>query len=1063
MTIPYREWTQFTVRTIKAHGTYADILSNNDPTLWTTDHLASSTLGASFITGGVPPYTVDFWEIILKPSAADFELEDGMSDPIDFLLDADISLVDKHIITRGVPADSLAAPYFLIYILADPALGTWDPALVSGRYKNGVAQWDIYPIATGVDFLCKLWTWGAKYNCAAWATLGLRERVAFYSLVENSGGGGAVSWKSRQWAFQDGMKIVSHIAASVNQPNGTLGLAGEYWKYNLTPSRLQVRYFNPVVNSLSRYSMLAAGGVQLKLNGMGFNNLDAEISDMTRNGGGIPGMGTWADYIQYIYFEGLQGQGQYKLTYPGDFTLDSNLQITIASMPAMAEGTYNIRLKTHLIYDVGVPVQAWAGDWKVAADGRVSKGKRIVFTVGPVGARGTGLMIAGEYAPIDIRVRGMASLIQNGSFNLATDWDVSNTPNPTLASVAGGVSGGNCGRVTTPAGGAGQYIYDRVGSCVLGAAYHFQEWFKKGTASGGFIKIGSTQGGSEYKAWTGLADADWTFYAINFVATSSDIYISLGVEEASKTAFFDEVMFSKGSAFYDGRILGHSAIARSLSEGGAAGTIADMNIELANADRHFSVKLATELLKNQTIETFCAWKDGPEGEKSTVFTGIIDDYSLAGDVFKMTVRDITQKYFGAKIPREIATKEDYPNIHTDADGKPIPVVFGQCVYSAVAANGAVPALYVDKVNFWYLAAAHPLTITAVYADGLIKSSISEYSIVSGINGRVYIIFAADQGERKITFDATGVAYDPWNSPNGYIQNPAYIRAYLLNMIIGLPMAFMDIDSFDGMADFYESIGEDESGYLILNDEKECMEVLQELDTTYGDTGYIAKDGRYALGRKGIADFSTNVNIFAQIDTLGPPEWLYNMKDAINYIKGRFNWYPAPEVYCQSKRMRYDASVSDFGSEMGSEMELPWTTLPAMVDRRLSEELLKLGYGDRKVSFSVPLSWLDDLDLFANIRLQDPFGSDAGGVGEMGHYVYVESMAVDIQGNKIDVVARDYQWVLRAYLVLGDRGSIADNWATADESDRMFAYLCDRTTGYFADGQPGKILADRNNF
>jgi hypothetical protein len=611
--------------------------------------------------------------------------------------------------------------------------------------------------------------------------------------------------------------------------------------------------------------------------------------------------------------------------------------------------------------------------------------------------------------------------------------------------------------------GAGQYIYDKVGGLVTGSPYHFQAWFKKGTASGGFIKLGTTQGGSEYHGWTGLTDAGWTMYSLNFVPTASDLYIALGVEEAGKNAYFDEVNFYAGSKFYDGRILAHSAISRSLAESGPAGTISDMDMDLANADRHFSVKLATELLKNQTIETFCAWKDGPEGDKSTVFTGIIDDYSLAGDVFKMTIRDITQKYFSAKVPREIATKEDFPNIHTDSDGKPVPEIIGLCSYSAVAANGAIAALYVDKTLFKYLCSARAITIVNVYADGVIKAA-AEYDISSDINGWMYITFTADQGDKRITFDASGADYAAWNSVNGYIQNPAYVRAYLLNMIMGIPMAFMDIAAFDTMAAYYVSIGEELSGYLALQDEKECVEVLQELNVTYGDVGFIAKDGRYTLGRKGISDFSAGVvNLFAQTDLLAAPAWLYNMVDAVNYIKGRFNWYPAPEVYCQSERIRYDASVADFGSEMGSEMELPWTTSDNLVTQRLSEELLKLGYGDRKVAFSVPLDFIDVLDLFTNIRLQDPYGADAGGLGEVGHYVYVESMAIDIQNNKIDITAKDYQWILRAYCVLADRAAIADNWATADESDRMFMYLCDRVTGYFADGQPGKILADRNSF
>lgn len=1060
MAIAYREWTKFYIRTLHSEttGTWG---SWNTVAQWSTDHLKYGKVGAHMISQDGMTYFGERWDCVIKPSAADFILEDGMTDPMDYALEAEILYIDKHIHTH--PPWTLIAPIWEVYSLSDPDAGEIDWSAINGKYYDGINSWDEYPADRGVGFVAvPLWDWNLN-NQELFTYFGTRKNAIFYSDLDYPAGGGAVSWQARKTFFKNGIIFSLTRVGSAAQPNGDNPQTTEYWKYAITPVRLEVRYFNPVVNSLSRYWMEAAGGVPVVLSGLGFNIPTAEISSASRSPfNGPPGEGFWNSYVQDIYFEGLEGQGQYHLVNITDFTINSNNQITIPSMPAMAEGTYHIHLKTFLINDVEDYAWAWAGDWKAASDGRISKAKRIVFRVGKQGFKGTGLLIAGSYAPIDIRIQGVANLIQNGGFSVTTDWSKSAASYPSIASEAGGVSG-NCGKITSQATtGAGQYIYEKIGGLVIGDAYHFQAWFKKGTASGGFIKLGTAQGGSQYQSWTGLTDADWKLYALNFIATDGDLYVALGVEEAGKTAFYDEVLLSQGSSFYEGRILDHSPITRSLAESGAAGTISDMDMNLANADRHFSIRLATELLKNQIIQTFCAWKDDSEGNKSTVFSGVIDDYSLAGDVFHLKIRDITQKYFAAKIPRGIATKDEFPNIHSDSDGKPIPIVLGLCSYSAVSANGAITALYVDKTTYKYLLADHAIGVLAIYADGSVVSS-SNYSLTHDEYGRTFATFTTDQADKKITFDATGAAYATWNSVNGYIQNPAYIRAYLLNSIIGIPMAFMDIQAFDDMAAYYESIGEEESGYLILQDEKECGEVLAELDKTFGDVGYIAKDGCYTLGRKGISDFAADLNLFAQTDLLAPPEWLYNMPDAVNYIKGRFNWYPAPEVYCQAKKIVYDASVQDFGAQLSSEMELPWTTSPDLVDRRLSEELLKLGYGDRKVSFAVSLDFLDDLDLFTNIRLQDPFGADAGGAGETAHYVYVESMSIDIRNNRIDITARDYQWILRAYLVLGDRDDIAANWSTADESDRMFAYLCNRSTGYFADGQPGKILADRNDF
>ena len=142
-------------------------------------------------------------------------------------------------------------------------------------------------------------------------------------------------------------------------------------------------------------------------------------------------------------------------------------------------------------------------------------------------------------------------------------------------------------------------------------------------------------------------------------------------------------------------------------------------------------------------------------------------------------------------------------------------------------------------------------------------------------------------------------------------------------------------------------------------------------------------------------------------------------------------------------------------------DYPHTTSQALVDQLALEALIKRGWGDPIIEFSVPISWIDEFDILSSFRFQNPFGLSVTGGGEQARYYYIISMAYDFLGEKIDIIAVDLQFLLMAYFVKGDETLIATNWNVAGPADRMFAYKCDEATGKFDDGELGKILVDEN--
>jgi len=139
-------------------------------------------------------------------------------------------------------------------------------------------------------------------------------------------------------------------------------------------------------------------------------------------------------------------------------------------------------------------------------------------------------------------------------------------------------------------------------------------------------------------------------------------------------------------------------------------------------------------------------------------------------------------------------------------------------------------------------------------------------------------------------------------------------------------------------------------------------------------------------------------------------------------------------------------------------DVPWVLSADFIDEWITDDLLKYGDGNLKAIFSIPMKWIDEIDLMSNFRLQDPFG--LGETGEIGRYYYIESITYDFMNDKIDIVAIDMYYILKKCFILGDCDEIPAAWEDATYEQRMYGYLCDcdeGDDGRFADGEPCKVL------
>ena len=919
MTLPYREWTDIViVTTLRASDDNAD----GDITKWTTDHLTYN-FGRAGYQGIYTPSTDWYleWHTIARPRSVDFALLPSMDEAVDYGFWFNLSL--------DTNTGAFTEFNFFSSILTHPVdPNKWDFNLVNGKYYDGVNSWGDFPPGANYFWTHTLQMTDLPYSGDVWvpsysAGTGCRGNVFQEDFFRNCA---RVRW---------GNFVGGH---------GTPLPVGEATTGWTQIQKIRVNYYNAVVNSLSRNHMLPAGGVSLVLTGLGFNQDDTELGSQSRYPFNAPNA-EWESYVWYIDFIGLQGQGTITLTRDAEFTIDSDTQITIPSMPALTVGTYAIKLRK---ISVGPGncignVDSYCGDWIASGSGLVREGNRFHFFVGDLGDRDP----------------------REGNPIVLTDWQLK----------------------------------------------------KK---------------------------LDLSF--VNRSYSPKDVCCS--------------------AKFYDGRLQEIGGLQRAINDKTGLFISSDMSAKLVNVDKEFSKLLAEYYFKNEPVEMYLAFKDYPESWKTQFFRGFVEDHSLKGGEFDVSIRDLTTVFFQRKVPFYRITKEDYPLAHDSAVGRPMQEVIGQLSYIATEASGAMEAFLVDTTAHRYLAARGSLkAITQVYNDGALVNP-AQYAIVYADGGRTYIDFTETQGESKITYNCEGYMLEDWNSVNGYIQHPVYVFLFYLMLIVGIPINYVDFDSFETVKGILDDLDPAiaTSGYLGLMEEQDAMGVTQELCQTIGGSLFPDRFGRLKLAMKDISNITTTKFIFSGIDTMDSPQQDWNLKEAVNRVKVSWNYIPAAMRYLESKtEERADAvdALSGNRQEEKQTLNMKWTTNETLADKQMFNILSKQGKGYKRIKFKLPLTFIEYLDIYDSFRLQDPFGVSLDGSGDYGRFLYVEKIGYNWRENSMDIDALDLTYILRRYLVLGDEDSLPSNWSTTTEESKAFAYLCDEATGLFADRDYGKILVDEN--
>lgn len=168
----------------------------------------------------------------------------------------------------------------------------------------------------------------------------------------------------------------------------------------------------------------------------------------------------------------------------------------------------------------------------------------------------------------------------------------------------------------------------------------------------------------------------------------------------------------------------------------------------------------------------------------TIFYGATRDPDVSDERVNLGVQDIRISEL-VKIPLEFYSVDDYPNLDPSAEGRPIPIAFGEL-------EGLTPVC-IDTTIYKYKICGHAVNeITTIYLDGIELNS-GEYTLDEA-NGQFTL--DDDPGSVKVTCDIQGIAISYFGGGAAYSENVADILYYVLHVLNEIPDVSLDQTSFD---------------------------------------------------------------------------------------------------------------------------------------------------------------------------------------------------------------------------------------------------------------------------
>ncbi|MCP5053368.1 MAG: hypothetical protein GY940_39755 [bacterium] len=494
------------------------------------------------------------------------------------------------------------------------------------------------------------------------------------------------------------------------------------------------------------------------------------------------------------------------------------------------------------------------------------------------------------------------------------------------------------------------------------------------------------------------------------------------------------------------RILTISSLSRNIGEDKSY-EISGISIEFNDTDRYFRAMMTGQYryIAGKTVELYSQ-------TDQLIYTGTVEKWQFREDSFQLTIND---KLSGLEtlIPG-IMTSETFPNMVEEAEGQPIPVIYGNLYVN----GGAVKCWRVNEsgTDGIFLLARH-------HCQGILDFQLDDQQ------NPVYEVYLEDGTA------ITEAVLDNNADGNAYIQCSAIDEDFVFANVEGKTDAGSNLidDPVDALKDLidsytaitYNTVAMDEAqtimndrGYIIstvIGQQQNLNDVLVDFCFSFDCDFHIGKGNEIIITLLNratltpVKSFTSHRIVDFSMDEL--PEEIRNK------VKYQYKYDFAREKYKKLPIYSKPSSIANWGEfyNRNDSLDLKYLSDDISSFDVVQRYLIQRKNPRRVAQVSIPLEEFVGVELGDIIEIQHP-----GAVDDNIRKYQVRRINIDFLSDVMDVEAVDITTLTGGIFILGDSDTMPAAWSGGSESNiyRDYGYLADGDTGYFSnDTDYGKVL------
>jgi hypothetical protein len=464
--------------------------------------------------------------------------------------------------------------------------------------------------------------------------------------------------------------------------------------------------------------------------------------------------------------------------------------------------------------------------------------------------------------------------------------------------------------------------------------------------------------------------------------------------------------------------------------------VSGVSIEFNDSDRYFREMMTgpDRYIAGKKVELYTL-------DDQLLYTGTVEKWQFAEDAFVLTIND---KLSGLeKLIPGVITAGVYPDMAEDADGKSIPVIYGN-LYEQ---GGAVKCWRTGTVesDSLYLLARH---LCRALTDGKVyKEDGAE------ITGAVLY----DPGDGRHYIRCTGSEDFVFANVEGKEDAGSLLIEDPIDAIEDLVDTFTDMSYNTAAMDEAQTIMADR-GYKIaavIGEQKNLNDVLVDFCFSFDCDFHIGKGHEIVitvLNRATLTpvkSFSPRQIVAFELDEL--PEEIRNK------VQYQYKYNYALEKYRKIPVFSKDSSIANWGEFYNRNESL---SLPYVYDDDSAFDVVQRFVIQRKnprrvAQVEIPLSEFSGADIADIVEMEHP-----GAVDASARKYQVRRVNLDFSADVVMVEALDISSLTGGIFILGDSAVLPAEWSGESQGNihREYGYLADGDTGYFSNSTDyGKVL------